>query len=73
MRTGTIFKLVVGIGVGMGISVPGTVGDGCKYVPVQLSNLSIRHMLISVVFVVVMVAYVCSVSWNGCWNNTVIQ
>jgi len=28
---GTILKLVVGIGLGMGISVPGTVGDGCKY------------------------------------------
>ena len=28
MGTGTILKLVAGIGVGMGIRVPGTVGDG---------------------------------------------
>ena len=27
MGTGTILKLVAGIGVGMGISVPGTVGQ----------------------------------------------
>ena len=31
MGTGTISKLVVGIGVGMGIRVAGTVGDGYEY------------------------------------------
>ena len=31
MATGTILKLVAEIGVGMGIRVPGTVGDGYKY------------------------------------------
>ena len=31
MGTGTILKLLAGIGVGMGIRVTGTVGDGYKY------------------------------------------
>jgi len=31
MGMGTILKLVAGIGVGMGTRVPGTVGDGYKY------------------------------------------
>jgi len=31
MGTGTILKLVAGLGVGMGIRVPGMVGDGYKY------------------------------------------
>jgi len=33
MGTGTILKLVAGIGVGMGIRVPGTVGDGVNICP----------------------------------------
>jgi len=31
MGTGTILKLVAGMGMGMGIRVLGTVGDGYKY------------------------------------------
>ena len=39
MGTGTILKLVVGIGVWMGIIVPGTVGDGYKYLSPSSSLL----------------------------------
>jgi len=31
MGTGTILKLVAGLGVGMGIRVSGMIGDGYKY------------------------------------------
>jgi len=46
MGTGTILKLVAGIGVEMGISVPRTVGDGYKI------NLSPCSSLISILDVI---------------------
>jgi len=42
MGTGTISKLVAGIGVGMGIRVPGTGGDGYKYLS-PCSSLTDTH------------------------------
>jgi len=41
MGMGTILKLVVGIGVGMGIRVPGTAVDGYKYLS-PCSSLTVR-------------------------------
>jgi len=54
MGTGTILKLVMGIGVGMGIRVPGMVGDGYKYLSpcsslVYMKDSIRQHFLICAV------------------------
>ena len=45
MGMGTILKLLAGIGVGMGIRVMGTVGDGYKYLSPCSSLYSTVHWL----------------------------
>ena len=57
MGMGTTLKLVAGIAVGMGI-VPGTVGDGYKYVPLQLSS---RVTYWSVACIIIPGNVVCSI------------
>jgi len=72
MRTGTILKLLAGIGVGMGIRVTGTVGDGYKYL-FPCSSLTTTTNNYENLYSLITIHYDCAIWFGLCYHCVWIQ